>query len=515
MPDDLCGGGAPATDRRGRAAVATAVAFAVLVALAALLRLWMLRDQPGGLHPDEAAEGLDAHRILTEPGFHPLFLDDDGGREPLFAYLLAGVFRLAGTSVEALRATSALVGVLGVAVTPLALRRFGRAAMLGGSAWAAGSLWLVCVDRDGFRNCLVPLAGTLALAALLGWEARPARGRALAAGAVTGLGLWTYQPLKLVPLWVGLWLLWVRRGDPGRWRQLRPGLVPALAGYAAVAAPMAYVAVTDPGGYFGRGLSVSAASPDRHLGDWPLHALRTLGMLGVVGDPNPRHDVAGIALLPPVVALLAGLGAWRCWRCRADPGHALVLLGLPVFLLPGLLSLEGDAPHFLRALGLAPICAALVGIGCATLVRSARRAHGGGGAALASGLAGVALAATGAQTVVAYLDRDIGARYDAYSFDLVALGAAAAACPGATVAIDGYRALTVRFVARDAGVRVVAPGSGPLRPVGTGRCARAVLARSRAELESVLAGGSSEAVAVAFDPSGRPVVWRAELGPGG
>src|SRR4029077_1785730 len=125
------------------ARLGVAVALVLLVVAAAALRLARLGNQPGGLFQDEAAEGLDAWRILHVPGFHPLFFADDGGREVTFAYLAAAVFHVTGPSVLALRATAAVLGVLAVAVTPLALRRLGLATVLGGTAWAAGSVWLV------------------------------------------------------------------------------------------------------------------------------------------------------------------------------------------------------------------------------------------------------------------------------------------------------------------------------------------------------------------------------------
>ena len=118
----------------------------VLIALGAIVvRFWALDTQPGGLYPDEAAEGLSAQRLITQPGYHPVFFDDDGGREALFAYIVAVAFRIFGASVLVLRSTAAAVGVLGVIAIWLASRRFGRGMGLAAMAWSAGSLWLICV----------------------------------------------------------------------------------------------------------------------------------------------------------------------------------------------------------------------------------------------------------------------------------------------------------------------------------------------------------------------------------
>jgi 4-amino-4-deoxy-L-arabinose transferase-like glycosyltransferase len=503
-PTPAARGGGP------RAGIAVLSALVLLVAAAAALRLVRLGDQPGGLFQDEAAEGLDAWRLLHVPGFHPLFFADDGGREVTFAYLVAGVFQVTGPTVLALRVTAAVLGVLAVAVTPVALRRFGIATVLGGTAFAAGSVWLVAVDRDGMRNVLVPLAGTLALAALLAWGDRPGdRRRALLAGAACGLGLWTYQPLKLLPLVAAAWLLWLRHSDPGRWRATRGRLRPALAAYAVVAAPIVAAAIADPVAYFGRGVGVSVVNPDQPgLGAFPLHVLRTLGMFGVLGDPNPRHDAGGLPLLPLPVLALAVAGAVRCWRRRADPGMRLVLLGIPVMLLPPLVATEGSAPHFLRALGLAPFCAALAGLGVAATVDAGRRLRAGSGTVAAAAIAAVLLLVPAVVGARAYLERPVAERYDAYSFDLVAMARLAAATPHRIVVLDDYRALVVRFLDAGGSVDVEAPGRRLTPSAGS-----TVLALDREDLAAALGAGAAErACIVARDPGGTPRVWEVAAG---
>jgi len=60
---------------------------------------------------------------------------------------------------------------------------------------------MIAVSRDGFRNILTVLVGAAALAVLLRWGDRPSRSIAVAAGVITALGFWTYQPLKLLPCW--------------------------------------------------------------------------------------------------------------------------------------------------------------------------------------------------------------------------------------------------------------------------------------------------------------------------
>ena len=105
-----------------------------------MVRFVALQTQPGGLYPDEAAEGLSAQSLLAVPGYHPVFFNSDGGREALYAYIVAAVFKVFGSSVLTLRGTAAAVGVAGVIATYVAVRRFGRSPALIAMAWTAGSL---------------------------------------------------------------------------------------------------------------------------------------------------------------------------------------------------------------------------------------------------------------------------------------------------------------------------------------------------------------------------------------
>ncbi|HEY5472360.1 MAG TPA: hypothetical protein VIK32_04120, partial [Candidatus Limnocylindrales bacterium] len=102
------------------ARTAALIAIGALVAIvvtAIVLRFFDLASLPGGLYPDEAAEGLDAQRMLHEPGYHPewfVWFTNDGGREALFAYVVAVVFHFVGGTAETLRGVAAGFGVAGV-----------------------------------------------------------------------------------------------------------------------------------------------------------------------------------------------------------------------------------------------------------------------------------------------------------------------------------------------------------------------------------------------------------------
>jgi 4-amino-4-deoxy-L-arabinose transferase-like glycosyltransferase len=499
-------------------------AAAVLIVIAAIVvRFWALQSQPGGLYPDEAAEGLSAQSVLTIPGYHPVFFNSDGGREAFYAYIVAAVFKFLGASVLTLRGTAAGVGVAGAIAIYVAARRFGRGAALVAMAWTAGSLWMIAVSRDGFRNILTVLVGAAAFAALLRWGDRPSRVSAAIAGAAVALGFWTYQPLKLLPLLAILWLAWMSARDRERFRNVRATWRWAVGAFVVVVAPMAYTAITDFSAFFGRAAFVSVFnSGSMSMDSYPVHILKTLGMFLFTGDPNARHDVSALPLLGPVLVVPFLLGIWRCWRRRDDHGHALVLLGLIVFLIPPLIANEGGAPHFLRALGLAPFVAASIGLGCVEGIALTRR--------LVSGIPGsersatqtgwmvcaTGLTALGIASAVTYLSRPVNDRYAAFTFGDVALADAAVnnatdGGPSTLVILDSYDAMDIQFIDAGRVPTIVAPMTTVANPA----VYSLIVAPSRADIADAVGPGiAAQAHVAATDPQGNPVVFEVVPQPG-
>jgi hypothetical protein len=476
-------------------------ALGAIVVAAAVLRFADLAANPGGLFVDEAAEALSAQRLLHEPGFHPVFFADGGGREALFAYLAAAGFKLFGESVLVLRAVAAAIGLAGVLAVWVLARRFGVVAGLAAAAWAAGSLWLISVSRDGMRNTLVPLFGAISLAALLAWQERPTRVSAALAGAATSLAaLYTYQPLKLMPLLLIAWLAWLRHTNRPSYVRLRPTFGVLGASFLLVGAPMIVAAIADPANYFGRAVGVSLGNP---VTDLPGHWLRTLGMFTIGGDPNPRHNVGALPMLGWPLFAVALVGLLRLWTRRHDPAHSLVLWSLPIFLLPPLLATEGGAPHFLRALGLAAPLAVTIGLGAAEGIEQAGRRWGLRAARVLMAAIAVGLLTLAVGSGNAYLSRPVADRYEAFGYDLVAM--ANAARGGNVVILDAYSAGVIRFLDTAGLPQIVEPGT----PLPQRSPTANVLARSLTDLEAAVGAEAVErAIVVAVDPNGDPAVWR-------
>jgi len=289
---------------------------------------------------------------------------------------------------------------------------------------------------------------------------------------------------------------------------LRRTLAPAAVAFIVVAAPMLAVAATEPLNYFGRAAATSFANPEVQAdASFPVHVLRTLGMFGFLGDPNARHDVAGLPLLPLPLVALAALGVWRLWRERSDPASSLILLALPVFLAAPLIATEGGSPHFLRALGLAAPLGVTIGLGTVELAERVRGRWGLAPARAAAGLAAAALAAVAATSGWAYLTRPPAERYDAFSYD-VAAAAQLAQTPGSAIVIYDFAAYDVGFLDYYAMPTLVAPGS----PIDDPSAYSQILALTREDLVAALGPElAARARPVAWDPAGKVRVWAASM----
>ena len=100
-------------DSSGRTAIRFDLLLLTLITLlAAFLRFYRLDAIPPGFHYDEAYEALEAWRVMTVPGYHPIFFPGNFGVEPLFVYLTSIAFRAFGADPQVMRGVAALLGTL-------------------------------------------------------------------------------------------------------------------------------------------------------------------------------------------------------------------------------------------------------------------------------------------------------------------------------------------------------------------------------------------------------------------
>jgi 4-amino-4-deoxy-L-arabinose transferase-like glycosyltransferase len=362
------------------------VALALITALAAFLRYWQLDTTPPGFHYDEAYEALEAWRVLTQPSYRPVFFTGNFGVDPMFIYLTAIAFRLFGAAPEVMRGVGAAVGTITVPALYLLAREWMRrdrrlppALPLLAALALAIQRWHITFSRMGIEPILVPLFLVLLLWAFARAVRTGSRWAWIGFGLAAGLGAATYPAGRLLPVLaaglgvVGLVLAW-RAGRRTMNSPALPlkatfrGLLLAAAVAVLVYAPLGIHFIQHPDQLILRSSQIAVApGVEAVTTGGPLrNFFAALGMFSLRGDADPRSNVPGLPVLDVLMSIPFIMGVvWLAWRGRRLTG-IIWWLAFAVMLAPTVFS--DYAPHFRRAVGLAPLVALASGLGLAVIL---------------------------------------------------------------------------------------------------------------------------------------------------
>jgi DNA-binding beta-propeller fold protein YncE/4-amino-4-deoxy-L-arabinose transferase-like glycosyltransferase len=346
------------------------LALVVLVAL--FFRINQLVVAPEGVWFDEAQNGLVAQRILDDPTYRPVFVADLTQLPALMFYLQALSIWLFGPNILALRLVSTVLGLAAVVgVYALGRLLYGAPVAIVAGLLLAVERWHVNFSRFAMSAILVP-ALTLGAVYFAMRGLRSGRWRDLAiAGALLGLGAYSYPAFYVVPLVVGLPLLVACAAGPRRfikqqWRGLAALVVVAL----VVAAPLIRFSLQEAGAATQRMSTASiltGKTPEEAREALLENVRRHLLMFHVRGDPNGRHNLPGAPMLDPVTGALFALGLVFAVSRARRPEYALLVGWLLLALLPPVLSLDFEAPQAYRGIGVTPVAALLAALGAGWL----------------------------------------------------------------------------------------------------------------------------------------------------
>ncbi len=443
----------------------TALLPACIVAVAAALRIWQLDTVPLGLHNDEAWTGINAREVLRDGWIGPYLYPSGLGQPAGPAYFAALLFSVLPQTTFTLRLSMALFGIAAVALTYGAARAmFDRTTACFAAALLAIMPWHLHLSRTGFMVGAWPCIEMAVLWALFSVRARPTVWRYSAAGALVGLGVYTYNayplflPVIAVPF---LYDLAAAREPEARRRWLVRTAAAALTALWATVLMVDYAARHEE--YFWHHRDVSVLSSDA-WGDagWTQRAgiLAARGaewakglLLGGRPDDGDGLGERGHPLLDPLtsIAALAGLVmAARRWR---HPACGVLLAAVLVLPFGALLTIDDGL--YRRTFGLAPFVAVLAALPLAGLWRRAVGWSGARRVALAGAIV-LAVGAAAARNVYAYfgpLQRSEAIRY-VYPYQIDAAARQVARLPRDTIVY----LYSDRWAARFESIKWLAPG---------------------------------------------------------
>ena len=335
----------------------------LVLTVAIFFRFYKIDSLPGGLFPDEAANGEDALSILN--GDTRAFYERGLGREALYFYLLAISIKLFGIGVWQIHIVSALIGILTIlAGYMLAKELFNSRVAFFAGIFLATSYWHTTLSRTGFRAILLPLFSSLFFYFILVcYKTKIKKNRfifATLAGISLALGLYTYPSFRFMAVIMSLMgsvlLIFKRNALIENWKEICLGLL----SFVVVVAPLALYFMRQPDMFFGRASYVSIFNSDINKGDLAgtfFDVLKkTILMFFTKGDLNWRHNVSGMSMINPFISLLFALGFtysfYKIIKTRIK--YLFLVIWFLIMLFPALLTSEG-IPHGLRVIGVLPV----------------------------------------------------------------------------------------------------------------------------------------------------------------
>ncbi len=342
------------------------LAFGAIVLIAIVFRFYQLASLPPGLHPDEAANGLDIFRIL-EKGDIRVIYNTNGPREALFFYIQALFVAILGNSIAALRVAPAMFGVLAVVMVFLYTKDwFNNRTALIAAFLIAVNPWVVTISRDGFRASMVPFM-IAAVAFFAGRAYTKNKTIYFVLSAVFfALGFYTYTAFIMFGLVVLLGLGYVFLRNKKWLIANLKNLLIATAVFVVLIAPLVVTTLRNPSASTARVGGTSVLSEQYNDGK-PIAALiestgKTLLQFHYYGDDNSRHNLPSVPYLNTFVGIMLILGLLVAASRYKHLKYLVLLAMFFIMMLPAILTAEG-LPHGLRSIGTAASVFTLSAIG--------------------------------------------------------------------------------------------------------------------------------------------------------
>ncbi len=333
--------------------------LAAVIGAGIIFRLYRIGSIPPGLNHDAAWNGLYAIRITDGLAYSP-YVAAAWGRETIFHYLIAGSQVLLGPTAFAVQLAAIAVGVATLVAFYFLMRRLFDTPLALVATYLLGvSGWHLTFSKVGWRAILVPLFVALVFYFLIeALRSRRRRDFALA-GIFLGLSLDTYDAARMIPIMVGVFLVYRVATEPALLRRNIVGL--AVLGISAVAAfsPLGWYALNHWEEFTGRAeFTWIGGQVDRAGSLEPLWTNIKNGLLLFNFRANGNDFFVDEPLLDVPVSVFFVLGLIYSLLNWRRPGHFMLLVILTLSVATGVAS----QPNGNRAIGAVVPAAAFAGI---------------------------------------------------------------------------------------------------------------------------------------------------------
>jgi len=321
-----------------------------VIIIGAVARFYKIGEIPFGIWYDEANNGIEAQKILN--GQLPVFIPNSLQLPAFLEYIFALSIKIFGPDIFSLRLVTALIGIATIpAIYFLGKEIANKPVGLAAAALLAFSRWHINFSRFGMNGILAPLFEVLLLLFLFKGMKSGNKIYFVLAGVALALGIYSYFSLWVIP--IAVILIFVLFFKKGFIKKQLVGIGLFAITSLMILSPLLIYAKNNPSTFFQR-TSVASYSAGKTFEQAKTALLsnieKHLKMFHFIGDPNGRHNLSGEPMLDPLTGglLILGLGSALVtfWRKRS-----ILLLSLGILmLLPGILSVDFEAPQAYRSI---------------------------------------------------------------------------------------------------------------------------------------------------------------------
>jgi 4-amino-4-deoxy-L-arabinose transferase-like glycosyltransferase len=339
------------------------IAFiAILFLLAFFIRINNIAELPPGMYGDEVSVARHALSLTSSPEIVP-FMHDYSHPTPIL-YATALAIELFGKNITAIRMPSVLIGSFTVPLFYILLRLFfkPKQAVIG-TLFFLFSYTHITLSRLAFEPVFSIFFQTLSL--FFFFKARQEKNEKwlIGFGLSTGAGLYTYLNFRLFAVIILIFSIFLLKKGSDVSSLLRTFAILAATVFISSVGILSFAAVS-PQSFWERSMEVSIFNQNLPLDEiakeLAASSLRSVGSLGFIGDPNPRHNPAGMPIIDVFTAALAIIGGFFLAKRQKSIIIAATLFMIP-FFIGDILSLERipefhyygiGHPHALRISGI-------------------------------------------------------------------------------------------------------------------------------------------------------------------